>query len=64
MITLEYDALNGMALPEGMAKPFVTEFIRLNKTGDVIESGNFHDQWEPIIPLSNDNIKYNMVCGE
>ena len=25
MITLEYDALNGMALPEGMVKPFVTE---------------------------------------
>jgi hypothetical protein len=35
MITLEYDALNGMALPEGMVKPFVTEFIRLNKTKDI-----------------------------
>ena len=35
MITLEYDALNGMALPEGMVKPFVTEFIRLNKGQDI-----------------------------
>lgn len=35
MITLEYDALNGMVLPEGMVKPFVTEFIRLNKGQDI-----------------------------
>ena len=34
MITLEYDALNGMAIPEGMIKQFVTEYIRLNKTKD------------------------------
>lgn len=35
MITLEYDALNGMALPEGMVKPFVIEFIHLHKTKDI-----------------------------
>lgn len=35
MITLEYDALNGMFLPDGMVKPFVTEFININRNKDV-----------------------------
>jgi hypothetical protein len=35
MITLEYDALNGMALPEGMVKPFVADYINVAKDKNV-----------------------------
>jgi hypothetical protein len=43
---------------------FYAHYSGKNQTGEVLESGNFHEQWEPIIPFSNDNIKYNMVCGK
>ena len=35
MITLEYDSMNGLALPEGAIKPFVDQFIADYQTQDM-----------------------------
>jgi hypothetical protein len=35
MITLEYDSMEGLALPEGKIKEFVTEYIAAHRDKDV-----------------------------